>query len=343
MTRFGDDAEVIGADVRRQLGHPRQLVSVERLVHAEGPAAGAGVLVVRNPRGISFEVTLDKAMDIGWADAPGLPLAWCSSRGPVSSARHEPQGAGWTRTFSGGLLTTCGLASTGSPSTIDARDHGLHGRVGNIPVENVRWGLTEIDGEAWIEITGQVVEASLDTETLLLRRRIQACTMRAELRIEDTVTNESWVEAGHMFRHHLNLGYPVVTQGTQVTSSALPFGMREEGTIPDFPWTLDLQAEGEAPPVEEVIYCKAPLGEKAVTTTLTGPDGTWIEVKQEADDWPLLVLWRDARSGVNVLGVEPSTSRDGGRAQAERDGEVITLLPGESRRYRTVIRAGTRC
>ena len=42
--------------------------------------------------------------------------------------------------------------------------------------------------------------------------------------------------------------------------------------------------------------------------------------------------------GVNVLGVEPSMSRDGGRAEALLDGELRWLAPGESRRYATTVR-----
>lgn len=145
-----------------------------------------------------------------------------------------------------------------------------------------------------------------------------------------------------MFRHHLNLGYPIVAPGSVVTSSAAPFGVRDAGgRIPDLPWTLRLADEHAPMPAEEVVYCRPPAGARAVTTKVTGPEGEWVEVEQDTA-WPLLVLWRDATPGINVLGVEPSTSRDAGRAQADRDGEVISLAPGERRPYSTVIRAGRR-
>jgi len=40
------------------------------------------------------------------------------------------------------------------------------------------------------------------------------------------------------------------------------------------------------------------------------------------------------------VAAEPSTSRDDGRAQAEQDGELVVLGPGESRSYRTTVRVG---
>ncbi|QGQ18236.1 DUF4432 family protein [Cellulomonas sp. JZ18] len=236
-----------GAAERRLVGAPEQLVSVERLVRDDGPGRGAPVLVVRNPRGLSFEVLLDRALDLGWADAPGLPVAWRSARGPVASARYEPHGAGWTRTFGGGLLTTCGLASTGMPSDVGGVHHGLHGRVGHIPAEHVRWGPTTVDGVPAVEVLGEVVEADLGAPPLRLRRRLVARTDRPEITVEDVVTNEGYAPAGHMFRHHLNLGYPLVRPGTVVTATAQPFGERGGAEPVALPWTLDLAPTGTRP------------------------------------------------------------------------------------------------
>ena len=332
---FGADSVAVDEPVRRLVGAPDQLVSVERLVRDEGPGRGAPVLVVRNPRGISFEVLLDRALDVGWADAPGLPLAWRSPRGPVASTRYEPTGAGWTRTFGGGLLSTCGLASTGAPSDDAGVHHPLHGRVGHVPAENVRWCLVDEGGVAHVEICGDVVEAALGAPTLRLRRRIVASTERPELRVEDRVTNDGYVPAGHMFRHHLNLGYPLVGPGTVVAASADPVGERDVTDAPtSLPWTLDV-AQGAAR--ETVLYCRPHEGPTSLVT-VTAPDGRGVEVEQDTAGWPLLVLWRDPTPGVNVLGVEPSTSRDAGRVRAARDGELLELAPGESRDYVTTVR-----
>lgn len=364
---FGpDSADVVDPATRRLVGAVDQLVSVDRMVRDEGPGRGAPVLLVRNPSGISFEVMLDRALDLGRADAPGLPLAWRSARGPVESSRYEPDGSGWARTFGGGLLTTCGLESTGMPSTVHGVHHGLHGRVGHLPAENVRWELVadvgfagEPDaqertagssrrrreevgrgpgGELSVVVTGDVVEAALGSPTLHLRRRIVASTVRPTLRVEDVVSNRGYAEAGHMFRHHLNLGYPLVRPGTVVAATADIVEERDHraGALQELPWKLDV-AGSVAP--ETVVYCRPHPGPTA-TITVTAPDGAYVEVEQGTDTWPLLVLWRDGSAGVNVLGVEPSTSRDGGRARAELDGEVVWLEPGESRRYVTEVRAG---
>lgn len=329
-----------GAEVLRQLGHPQQMVSVERFTRTDGPAAGAAVLLVRNPWGISMEVLLDRALDIGWADATGFPLAWKSPRGHVSSARQEPDGNGWAETFPGGLLATCGLRSTGMASTVDGVHYGLHGRVGGIPAEHVRYGVaTDEDGQALVEISGEVVEGSLGSTPLVLTRRLTLRTDRPELRVEDTVTNAGYEVAGHMFRHHFNLGFPAVQAGSQVASSALAYATRDPGSLPGLPWTLPHESElGSDELAEKVVYCR-PSG-ATVRTRITAPDGSWVEVENPAEQWPFLILWRDPRPGINVLGVEPSTSEDGGRAHAEESGTVVWLEPGEGVSYSSTVRAG---
>jgi hypothetical protein len=331
---FGADSATLPEGLRRLVGAPDQLVAVERLVHDEGPGRGTPVLVVHNPGGISFEVLLDRAMDLGWAHTAGMPLAWRSHRGTVASSRHEVPGRGWTRTFGGGLLSTCGLASTGMPSEVDGVDHGMHGRIGHIPAENVRCRLAAEDGELSVEVVGDVVESALGHPTLALRRRIVAATTRPELCVEDTVINRSFEPARHMFRHHLNLGYPLIGPGTVVSAAAAVIGRRDatDAPCPALPWVLNVAAT--APADETVLYCRPEPG-PTCTTTVTAASGARLHVEQTTDAFPLLVLWRDPSPGVNVLGVEPSTSRDAGRAQAERDGEVVSLAPGESRAYRT--------
>lgn len=327
-----------------------QLVSVQALSYDEGPARGAPLIVVRNPAGISFDVLSDRALDIGWADACGAPLAWRSPVGPVASSRFEPARSGWGRTFGGGLLSTCGLSSTGAPSTVEGTEYGLHGRIGNTPGQNIRAQLwTDAGGEVWVEIEGDVLESGLGSPDLLLHRVIRASTSRAVMQVVDRVTNLGASVAGHMFRHHVNLGYPLVGYGSVLSGNMKPEGRRdpppkpgsESGdgawSLPHLPWKVDPSGQ---PVAEDVLYFRPPAGLPA-RSRITAVDGSWLEVEFDPRQWPWFVVWRDASPRTNVLGLEPSTSRDGGRAAAERDREVVWMQPDESRDYRTVIRAGT--
>lgn len=318
-------------ELRRRIGSPEQLVRVDRGELTEGPAAGAPVLLVRNPGGVSFELLLDRALDVGWADALGIPLAWAAPAGRVASTRHEPVGTGWTRTFGGGLLSTCGLAATGAPSVVDGVSHGLHGRVGHLPAQNVRWRVRGEGAQAHVEIRGDVVESALGAPELRMSRTVRAWLDRPVLEIEDLVINDGFTDAGHMFRHHLNLGYPLVDDEATIVTDATVVGVRDGAPVASL---RDLDLAVSAAPVDErVIY--ADSGPDARVTLRSPVAGAELEIVWSADTFPLLIAWRDASPGVNVLGIEPSTSRDAGRAHAQRTGELIVLGPQESRRYRT--------
>ncbi|WP_307370856.1 DUF4432 family protein [Microbacterium sp. W4I4] len=306
---------------------------MDRAQLTDGMASGSPVLIVRNPGGISFEVLLDRALDIGWADARGVPLGWASARGRVAAVRHEPGGAGWIHTFGGGLLTTCGLASTGMPSTVGGIAHGLHGRIGHLAADNVSWRIQGEGDDAHVEIVGDIVEAALGTPTLRLSRRIRSWIHRPELEIDDVVVNDGFRDAGHMFRHHLNLGYPLLDEDSQIETDAIVFESREEPGVASFD-EIGLGVSSDAVD-EQVIYART--GARAQFVLTSPSRSAALKLEWSGDSFPLLLVWRDASPGVNVLGVEPSTSRDGGRAQAQHDDEVVTLRPGEQRRYRTRI------
>lgn len=57
--------------------------------------------------------------------------------GIVAPSYFEDEGFKSLRSLSLGLLTTCGLTYFGIPSYENGEELGLHGRIGNIPAEEV--------------------------------------------------------------------------------------------------------------------------------------------------------------------------------------------------------------
>ena len=86
--------------------------------------------------GLEFDVVAERALDIagcrfrgaalgvGVAGRPGAPQ-FLRSRG----ARLEP------RSFTGGLITTCGLDQFGAPAVDQGEPFGIHCWISNLPAE----------------------------------------------------------------------------------------------------------------------------------------------------------------------------------------------------------------
>lgn len=316
-----------------ELGSLQQLVDVFEVSHEEGQARGGRGLIVRNPAGFSVELMIDRALDIGWADAAGIPVAWRSPLGRVAGVFHESTGAEWGRTFGGGLLATCGLASTGSPSEVDGVNFGQHGRIGHTSAQQVTWELLETEQFGLtVEVRGTIIEAALGQPTLRLERTIQLAVSRPVIRVSDQVTNTSYEPAGHMFRHHFNFGYPLVSGTAKLTVSCDRYVDRDTQTQVTEALLLGLDVAAQ-PGTEQVWSCFQDQGEP-LETVLSQPDGkAKLKLNYGGNGFDRLIVWRNDAPGVNVLGIEPSTSNDDGRLKAQRDGDLIWLTPGESRSY----------
>ncbi|MHC2995629.1 MAG: DUF4432 family protein [Candidatus Atribacteria bacterium] len=64
-------------------------------------------------------------------------MAFRSVVGESLPSFFEARGTGWLRNFGGGLLVTCGLTYLGSPGNDKGEGLGLHGRISNLPAEEI--------------------------------------------------------------------------------------------------------------------------------------------------------------------------------------------------------------
>ena len=104
------------AELLERVGDVSQVGGARLVSFADGPETGVLAADVRTGSGFSFAVLPGRGMDIGFAEYRGMPLSWRSATGEVAAAFYEPQGVGWLRGFSGGLMATCGFTTAGWPS-----------------------------------------------------------------------------------------------------------------------------------------------------------------------------------------------------------------------------------
>ena len=113
------------ADLVRRFGSTSQVFGVRLSTLGDGSERGVRLLSFRTGSGLSFEVMVDRGMDIGSVEYRGAAVGWHSPTGFRSPWLHETDaenGLGWLRSFSG-FMNTCGLDHAMGPATESAKHY----------------------------------------------------------------------------------------------------------------------------------------------------------------------------------------------------------------------------
>jgi len=317
----------------QRVGSLDQIARVHSFVEADGPARGARLLRVVNGGGLEFDVHPDRGLDIGAASYRGLSLAWLSSTGIGAPSLYDPVERGWLRTFGGGLVTTCGLDSFGPPA--DAKDGvvGMHGRVSHIPAR-----LSTVEATPTrVVVAGTVRQTAVFAENLVLRREISTEVGSSTLTISDTVTNEGATASPLMVLYHVNLGWPLLDEGTTLDIPSSSVAARDADAETGFDSRYEIGAPVEG--FREQVYIHEAGAERyaRVTNKARGLELTL----RYSDTLPALFEWKMTATKHYVLGLEPANTPEiQGRAAARANGRLPYLQPGESIAYQVSIEVG---
>lgn len=334
------------AELLARVGRMDQLASVTEVVDAAGPSRGARRVLVRSDQ-LCFDVHPDRGLDITRLAYRGTPLTWASAAGVTAPWLPVGAPADWLRTFSGGLVATCGLDTFGAPSEDDGESFPLHGRASTLQAEHVScsagWTGPDTDGperdrpeDYELSVAGTLRQARTFGENLVLRRRIATRLGSAAVTIEDTVTNEGARPQPQMQLYHINLGWPLIDTSSVLhvpTSRVIP---RDEQAArgAGFWNTFCAPDAGFAEQVFRHELAAPPGG--AVEVRVTNPRlGLSLALEFDTGALPHLFQWRMLGSGTYVLGLEPANCPViEGRAAARAAGVLPVLQPGQSRIYR---------
>src|SRR5690606_13864782 len=220
-------ARMTRRQVEERSGQLGQFAGVRLMTLEDGLERGIRMLEFRSGTGLRFTVLVDRAMDIADCEYRGCAIGWHSPAGFRHPGLHEYEGEGglaWMRSFSG-LMVTCGLDHIlfmyeapadhyvyGPRKTVQ---HSIHGRAGTIPARLSGYG-ERWDGERcflWAE--GVVSQGTVFGEHLELHRRIEIEVGTDDIRLSDRVVNRGFYRTPHMLCYHINVGYPVLDEGSR--------------------------------------------------------------------------------------------------------------------------------
>jgi hypothetical protein len=344
-------------DVAAHAGGLSQFAGVRSMTLGDGVERGVRLLEFRTGTGLRFTGLVDRALDIADCEYRGMAIGWHSPAGFKHPGLLEFEGEGglaWLRSLSG-LLVTCGLDHIlfmhdepadhyiyGPRRTVS---HSIHGRISTLPARLTGYG-EQWDGDTctlWAE--GIVSQGTVFGEDLQLLRRIEADVGGDEIRIRDRVVNSGFYRTPHMFCYHINVGHPVLAEGSRYLAP-----------IRDVVWAAHAGADYRKQGVgyrraprprlnfhEQVWQHEMAADVRGETSTALVNDalGLGFEVVTRKDQFPCQFEWQNFQAGQYALSIEPATNHVLGHAAARERSELIWLEHGESRTYDTTFRVLT--
>jgi hypothetical protein len=356
MTRlFG--RELTRRELARHVGDLSAVLGVDLLEHQDGPERGLRTLRFRTGGGLVFECMVDRAMDVGTIELHGVPLGFRSPtlfRNPALVELDAEDGLGWLRGFTG-LLNTCGLDHIMGPALEDAAHyayphrksvrHGLHGRVAYLPARLTGYGVRWEGERCVLHASGEIRQATMFGEFLVLTRSIEAEAGGTSLTIRDTVENHGFRATPHAMLYHVNAGFPVVGPGARLVGP-----IRGTRTFIHDPASTEIGAFEQTDPitgfVEQVYEHEVEpdadgMGWAALVNPRfrhpAGASGIGLKVAWDLNAMPAFYEWQDLQEGNYVVGLEPATQLAGSREEWKKRGKLRYLEHGERASYRLEI------
>ncbi len=325
-------------EILTYVGDLSQIAGVQLLEMEEGSERGNRVASVRSGSGLSFDVLLDRGMDIGAAEYKGKPLAWISPVGFVNPAFFEPEGLGWLRGFGGGMMTGCGLTSAGSPDVDEGEALGLHGRLSFLPARKVNTGERWEGDECSIWIEGVVRQARVHGEYLSLSRRISTGLGKNFIRYEDTIENLASKPSPLMMIYHVNVGFPMVSENSYLV--AKPHKVEPRDAVAESGLSNWDHFQKPTPGYDEQVFLHDLVADEKgwASIDLISPDaGLKLTVRYKMENLNRLVEWKMMGKGTYVLGLEPANCHLAGRSKERMAGTLQMIQPGEKKNFEVEI------
>jgi len=307
----------------RYAGNPEQMFGVRKVQCLEGRAAGCTIIEAYTAEGLRVDILPDTGLDLGAVHYRGKNMSFISKNGYDSPNTNLPYETEFINTFSGGMLYTCGLRSTGPANRDGDEWHPVHGRFHSLRASEV---CASVQGEQ-IVVSGTLRESALFGHCLQVKRQITLPVNGSTITVEDTIQNLTPRPEEFMLLYHYNFGYPMLSEKAKLV---LP---HKRKTTP----RTDFAAEE----LEQALEFDSPVDSEEERVFFHELSNPWARLENSelemaatlrwsGDSLPILVQWRSMASGDYALGLEPSNSYIKGRAEERKNGTLRTIAGFES-------------
>lgn len=313
-------------------------IDVKRFKYTEGKAAGMNAVEVKTISGLQVLILPDKGLDIGSVTFEGVDISFLSKNGITSPAYADMQPDGFVKSFTGGMLTTCGLRSAG-PSCVDVNGEyfPIHGYYSLQQAEEVSVSRPD---QYSIIVSGIINETSLFGNNLSLKRQIKINDKELSISVTDELVNNSASEEEIMIIYHYNFGFPFLQDGCEVkfqdNDKVTPRTAEAASGINEYK-EICAPIDG----YQEQVFFHEQEGDAdgfASAEVRNTKLGIAAQIKYDTTVLPVLVQWKSMASGDYALGIEPSNNYVKGRKEERENGSLKKIGSFEEKTYKTVLK-----
>jgi len=265
-----------------------QVAYVRRYTLNGGREDGLKVIEVSNGK-LRFMLNESKALDVMQMWHENINLSFVSKNG--FTKREIP----FMRRFEGGMMYTCGLDDVGG-----REGYELHGTFHNSPALVIECKCDE----KGIKIVAETYDTELFGKNLVMRRTVTTDILSDKLEITDELINNGTKTEDYALLYHINVGYPMLDEGTTITSDAISVTPRNE-------WSAQNIADRTVrkPPVDnQAETCYFVINKTPKIVVENKKIGKTFTVEYSDDTLPYFVQWNGGASGDYALGTEVSTT-----------------------------------
>lgn len=318
----------------KHIGDLSQLFGIKEYSLSGGRASGVRAFDIRNGAGLEFTVLADRCLDIAGLSFKGINYSYITKTGIVAPQFYEAKDTGFLRSAFLGFLTTCGLRNVGSPSKENDEDFSLHGRISNIPGEEVFANTEWIDDVPVMTIGGKMREARFFGENLVLSRRITCKYGDNKIIIHNEIENLGFKKEALMLLFHFNIGYPMLDENSILVTPTEKLNPRDQEAEKGAD-TYNICQEPTAGYLEQVFYhdLKSDHNGSTCAALINHKLQSGVAIHFNKQQLFNFTQWKQMGEGEYVVGMEPCNCYVGGRSDPRNRNIMEFLEPGEIRHF----------
>lgn len=312
--------------MKNYIGHPLQIRGAEIVTLSGGKGNGMQYIIARNGKGLELWISLDRCADLTRVTFEGFNMGYFSPCGNVSSAYYDKDGTGFLKSFTAGFFTTAGLRAVGSPCVDEGEVLPLHGTVSHIPVET--YSINESDDALVIKCI--IRDCVIFGQKLVMTRTYNISYTDSLVSISDKVENEGDTKSPYMILYHCNMGYPLLSENSEVVIPNASITPRNEHAKKYISSALDME-KPQALYEECCYYFDVDTDANGIASVgiYNNDINKGVTLSYDKNELPYFTEWKMMGKKDYVLGLEPGNCTPDGRDVLRKQNTLSFIEPDE--------------